>query len=649
MRPIPMQHISAFSRPQTVPAVPTSVPKRNLWILNSWRDLILYVGTPLLLVPMFALAQARWSAQDIYVFVAAFGAMGHHLPGMIRAYGDRALFERFRWRFLLAPIFLLATCVSFYWWDLKGIILVVFFWGVWHGMMQTYGFCRIYDAKTGSFAALTRRLDFATCGLWFAAAVLLSPQRMTDTLEAFYASGGLFISPQLLRMAQQALLFTAIAVSILFVINFVRLLGQGSRPNPVKLGLLVTSIAFWWYCNNGVANILAGIALFEVFHDVQYLSLVWIYNRNRVEKDSSIGGFMRFIFRRSGALVGLYIGLVFAYGSLAYFNSRLEIETIKRVLTGVVAASGLLHFYYDGFIWKVREKATRESLGLTGGTTSTANNVFLPSWVLHGLKWVGVFVIPLGALWLGQLRALTPETQWESWIVADLPIGARQHLNYGFALERAGRFDEAIEQYRIALSFEPNYAKVHDNLANVLMGESKVDEAVEHFAQAARLDPGDAEHRLHYAYALERQGRNDEARPEYQAAVKLKPKSPKYHYGYAMHLLKMQRVDEAVAEFNQVLRLDPNNADAHFAIGNVAYAKKELPEAERHYLEALRLAPKRAAIRSALGDIYFQQGRTSQAIVQYEEALRLNPSLTTTEENLRLAKASDTRFQSPSP
>ena len=64
MRPTPMQHVSAFSRPQTVPAVPVSVPKRNLWILNSWRDLILYVGTPLLLVPIFGLAQARWSCDD---------------------------------------------------------------------------------------------------------------------------------------------------------------------------------------------------------------------------------------------------------------------------------------------------------------------------------------------------------------------------------------------------------------------------------------------------------------------------------------------------------------------------------------------------------------------------------------------------------
>src|SRR5580765_399172 len=242
-----MQHVTAFSRPQTVPPVAATVPKKNPWILNSWRDLLLYVGTPLLLVPMFALAQTRWSAQDIYLFVAAFGAMGHHLPGMIRAYGDRSLFERFKWRFILAPIFLLAVCIAFTWWDLKGIVLIVFFWGFWHGMMQTYGFCRIYDAKTGSLAALTRRLDFATCGAWFATAVLLSSQRMTDTLESYYSAGGPFIPPGLLRGAQQGLFGLALAVSGIFLANFIWMWSRGKRPSPIKLVLLVTSISFWWY------------------------------------------------------------------------------------------------------------------------------------------------------------------------------------------------------------------------------------------------------------------------------------------------------------------------------------------------------------------------------------------------------------------
>jgi tetratricopeptide (TPR) repeat protein len=636
-----MQHVTAFSRPQTVPAVPTAAPKRSFWILDSWRDLILYVGTPLLLVPIFALAQVRWSAQDIYVFVAAFGATGHHLPGMIRAYGDRALFERFRWRFIFAPIVLLAVCVAFTWWDLKGIVLVVFFWGVWHGMMQTYGFCRIYDAKAGSFAALTRRLDFATCAIWFASAVLLSPQRMADTLETYYASGGPFFPPMLLRDAQQVMLAAAVAVSIFFLANFARMWVIGKRPNPVKLALLVTSIAFWWYCNNGVANILAGIALFEVFHDVQYLSLVWIYNRNRVEKDSSIGGFMRFVFRRSGSLIGLYVGLVFAYGSLGYFKET-EIETIKRFLTGVVAASGLLHFYYDGFIWKVRERTTREHLGLSGGSTVAQANPFLPSWLLHGLKWVVVFIIPLGALWIGQTRSRTPEVERAALVVQDLPASDRARVKYGLALRDADRFDEAGEQYRIALRINSSAGKAHYGLGSVFMAESKFKEAAGELEQALRDDPRNGEVHSYYGYVLESLGRKDEAVGEYERGIQLSPKAGKVHYNYAMSLLVNGNLNQAIAEFQTALKHTPNHPEAHYYLGRALFLKGDLEGAKIHYLETARLDPK-APVHNSLGVVYMKLGQTSQAIAQFNEALRLRPNDADAAENLRFALSQDAR------
>src|SRR5258707_8173139 len=424
-----MQFVPGISSAQTMPAAPAGADRKpSLWILDSWRDLVLYVCTPLLLVPMFIAAQGFWSAEYIYLFVAAFGAMGHHLPGMIRAYGDRALFQRFRWRFICAPICLVVVCAAFSVWNLTGIVLVAFIWGVWHGMMQTYGFCRIYDAKVGSFAEITRRLDFALCGIWFATAVLLSPQRMTDTLETYYSAGGPFIPPAVLRTGQQGLLALALLVSALFLANFIWMWTSGKRPSPVKLVLLVTSISFWWYCNNIVASVLVGIALFEVFHDVQYLSLVWIYNRKRVESDSSIGGFMRFVFRRSGALVGVYVGLIFAYGALSLSKSYVGIDVVKRILTGVVTASALLHFYYDGFIWKVREKSTRQSLGISGGNADVSTKGFFPGWALHGAKWVGVFVIPLGALWLGQTHSVRSELDRNAMIAADLPTSARAHL-----------------------------------------------------------------------------------------------------------------------------------------------------------------------------------------------------------------------------
>ena len=636
-----MQLLSAFSRPQTVPVAPVSASRPKLWILDSWRDLILYVGTPLLLVPVFALAQARWSPQDIYLFVAAFGAMGHHLPGMIRAYGDRALFERFKWRFIFAPLFLLAVCTAFFWWDLKGILLVVFFWGVWHGLMQTYGFCRIYDAKTGTFDTLTRRLDFAMCVIWFATAVALSPYRLSDTLDTYYMCGGPFIPPSMVQLGQGLILLLAVAVSGLFVAHFCRLWIIGKRPNPVKVALLVTSIAFWWYCNNLVANILVGIALFEVFHDVQYLSLVWIYNRNRVEKDSNIAGFMRFVFRRSGSLVGLYVGLVLAYGSVSYINAHIGMDTVKRILTGVVTASTLLHFYYDGFIWKVRERSTRQSLGLAGGTADVTLGGVLPSWAWHGLKWVAVFVLPLGALWFWQIHLAIPEVQRQAWVVADVPIGAKPHFDYGLALQKEGRLEEAVEQYKIGLQFNPKDAKAHTSLAVALTGQAKFDAAVPHMETALRLEPNNPDFHLVYATLLQRIGHNDEAALHFETAIRLKPDSVEAHYGYAAFLAGLGNNDEYISELRRVLQLRPDYPYAELRLADALFANGNLKEAEGHYLAALRADPKLTVAYNSLGKVYLSQGQISQAMIQFSEALRLNPEYKEAEENLRIAKGAD--------
>src|SRR5439155_13893720 len=246
------------------------------------------------------------------------------------------------------------------------------------------------------------------------------------------------------------------------------------------------------------------------------------------------------------------------------FNAQLELETVRRVLTGVVAASGLLHFYYDGFIWKVRERSTRENLGLAAGNASAPPRQFLPSWALHGLKWVGVFVVPLGALWIGQARNQTPEVEQTARIASDLPNSARAHWKYGFALHKAERRDEAAEEYRVALRLNPKEKELHYHLGQLLVAQSHLDEARSELEEALRSQPRNGEYHSQYVCILEQLGLKEQAGAEHVIATRRAPRSGRVHYEYAMFLFQDGKLDQAIPEFEAALKYNPNHPEAHY-------------------------------------------------------------------------------------
>jgi Flp pilus assembly protein TadD len=542
----------------------TSAPaKPSPWILDRWRDLLLFVGTPVLLIPIFSVAQVRWSAQDIFLFVGAFGAMGHHLPGMIRAYGDRALFARFRVRFIVAPIALLAICIWASVYNIQAVQLVALAWGIWHGMMQTYGFCRIYDSKAAGKATARARTDLALCFAWFLAAVVLSPMRFRTCLDLYYDSGGPLLTPEAIAGFQTVIIGALVIVTGAFLWRQWRDWAKAGVVSPIKIVLLISSIAFWWYCNNGVQNILVGIALFEVFHDVQYLAIVWIYNRARVERDQSIHGFMRFVFRRSGSLIGVYVGLVLAYGSIALTTSGVSAEAIKHVLIGVVTASALLHFYYDGFIWKVRETQTRAMLGIdaTGAATLPAPRAW-PSWLRHGLRWA-ILIVPVAALCGAQLGGrLVPPLERAAKVAEVLPRDAQAQLNYAKALHQAGHVKEAMERYELALRYNPKLAEAEYYIALAWADLGDLDKSIEHHQSALRLTPRNGQWESRLARALAAKGLSRDARAHYEHSLSLDPNLPLAHKELADLLCGAGEYQEAIRHYETALRLQASFPEA---------------------------------------------------------------------------------------
>ncbi|MDH7605771.1 MAG: tetratricopeptide repeat protein [Melioribacter sp.] len=79
------------------------------------------------------------------------------------------------------------------------------------------------------------------------------------------------------------------------------------------------------------------------------------------------------------------------------------------------------------------------------------------------------------------------------------------HFNLGDAYYKQGRYDEAIQSYKNALSFTEdklNKAKVFHNIGNALLKSQKYQESIEAYKNALKLNPDDVETKYNLSYAL---------------------------------------------------------------------------------------------------------------------------------------------------
>jgi len=101
---------------------------------------------------------------------------------------------------------------------------------------------------------------------------------------------------------------------------------------------------------------------------------------------------------------------------------------------------------------------------------------------------------------------MVPELQRRAWLVADVPSGAKQRLDYGVALQKEGRWEEAEEQYKSALRFNPADPKSQMNLAVVLTAQAKLMRPRRTWKRRC-VSANNGEFHFNYASLLQRLGR----------------------------------------------------------------------------------------------------------------------------------------------
>jgi tetratricopeptide (TPR) repeat protein len=189
---------------------------------------------------------------------------------------------------------------------------------------------------------------------------------------------------------------------------------------------------------------------------------------------------------------------------------------------------------------------------------------------------------------------------------------------------RAGKYDEAIDDYdRVILSY-PEFTPALINRGAAYAATGRYDRAIEDYSRAIRVRPdGDAFYNR--ALAFQRKGDHGAAVSDFTEALRLKQGKPEIYDARGMANMSLGRLQDAVEDFSQAIQLKPTNADSFQNRGTTYSSLGRYDSAMSDFNEAIRLNPKARQAFAGRGRTEFVQGNFEAASADLKKALSLRP------------------------
>ena len=135
------------------------------------------------------------------------------------------------------------------------------------------------------------------------------------------------------------------------------------------------------------------------------------------------------------------------------------------------------------------------------------------------------------------------------------PLNASAHNNLGLLHQVMSNNSEAIEEFRVALVIDDNYALAHNNLGTALLEAGEEQEAVREFQRAIDINPQYAPAITNLANYYKREGKTEQAKIQYLKALQADPSSAETHYNLGWLYEGEGETRKAIDHFNRFLEL----------------------------------------------------------------------------------------------
>lgn len=146
--------------------------------------------------------------------------------------------------------------------------------------------------------------------------------------------------------------------------------------------------------------------------------------------------------------------------------------------------------------------------------------------------------------------------------LAQNPRQSETYYNFGFALQRLGLLDSAIQAYGQTIALTPDDVDALMARGAVLASQQRFDEAAQDFAKAVKLAPQNADAWNNYGNALLELGREPEALTYYDKALALRPSFAQALFNKGKALAALERYAEAGVAYEAALARNPDYEEA---------------------------------------------------------------------------------------
>lgn len=367
---------------------------RTGYILDRRSDLVWFIGLPFAAI-LFALSSQQWLPAVALSSVALWITIPHHFATWIRTYGFSEDWKRWSDRLVIGPLIILGfTCLGAFSFPLT-LYLISTLWDHQHSIMQQHGFGRIYDFKATTGSRRTARFDLALHWVLFGNMLVTSPLFSSLWISELYR-WEIPIAVQSVQSVHAISWVVTACFLVLYGLHLVQSVMRGHPLNPFKYAFIAASYFLWYFCAWHTASVLVWGIAHRLMHGIQYIVIVYWYLRRKVDQQEVAHGaevprrfnLVRFIVQRGHLKFFLLVFLgyaaiyqllilepleAFGFGVIRWTQiyqpiPELGVPGLDRQLSYhlytelMITAFALTHYYFDSFIWKVRDTQVQDGL-----------------------------------------------------------------------------------------------------------------------------------------------------------------------------------------------------------------------------------------------------------------------------------------------